>query len=62
MGNIGTIDRIARGIIGILLISLVFIQPQYSLVGWFGVLPLVTAIFAYCPIYKLFGYSSCKFH
>ncbi|VAX00977.1 hypothetical protein MNBD_GAMMA22-988 [hydrothermal vent metagenome] len=61
MGNIGGIDRAGRIIIGLISISLVFVGPQ-NIFGWLGALPLVTGLFAYCPIYKLLGLSTCRFH
>ncbi len=56
--NVGTVDRVIRGIVGIVLILMVFVGPQTNW-GWIGVIPLVTAIFGFCPAYKLFGMSTC---
>jgi hypothetical protein len=28
-------------------------------VGWIGVIPILTAIFAYCPLYSFLGCSTC---
>ena len=44
--NVGTIDRILRFIIGIGLISLVFLGPQTPW-GWIGVVPLGTALLSW---------------
>ena len=57
--NVGTIDRSLRIIIGIVLISLAFIGPQTAW-GWVGVIPLATALIGWCPLYKIFGISSCQ--
>ncbi len=57
--NVGTLDRVIRILIGITLISFVFVGPQ-SLWGWVGLIPLLTGLFARCPAYSLFGWSSCK--
>jgi len=57
--NVGGIDRTLRVIIGIGLISLVFIGPQ-TVWGWIGVVPLVTAIIGWCPPYALLGIRTCK--
>ena len=56
--NVGGIDRILRIVVGLVLISLVFIGPQTPW-GWIGVIPLVTALIGWCPAYVPFGISSC---
>lgn len=47
-GNIGTIDRVVRIAIGVVLIAyaipLGFPSTGWNWVGWIGVIPLVTAI------------------
>lgn len=55
--NMGTIDRVLRIIVGIVLIALVFVGPQTPW-GWIGVVPLVTALFGWCPAYTIFGINS----
>ena len=57
--NEGSIDRGIRIIVGLVLISLVFIGPQ-SPWGWIGVIPLVTGLVGFCPAYTLFGMNTCK--
>lgn len=59
MKNEGMIDRVLRAIVGIVLISLVFIGPK-SLWGWVGLIPLITAVVGFCPAYKILGISTCK--
>jgi hypothetical protein len=56
--NMGTIDRVARIVIGLVLIALVFVGPQTPW-GWIGVIPLVTALIGWCPAYRLVGLSTC---
>jgi hypothetical protein len=60
--NVGTIDRIARIAIGILLIAYAvpigFPSTGWNWVGWIGVIPILTAIFGVCPAYNLFGFST----
>lgn len=56
--NVGTVDRVIRGLVGLFLIAMVFVGPQTPW-GWIGVIPLVTAILGFCPAYKLFGMSTC---
>ena len=61
--NVGSFDRIARVIIGLLLIAyaipLGFAHTGWNWVGWIGVVPLLTAIFGFCPAYALLGISTC---
>ena len=56
--NEGTIDRVLRVIAGVALVSLVFIGPETPW-GWIGVVPLVTGLVGNCPVYSLFGISTC---
>lgn len=57
--NVGTIDRILRAVIGLALISLVFIGPQTTW-GWLGLILVATAAFRFCPAYALFGVRTCE--
>jgi len=57
--NMGGIDRVARIVGGLVLLSLVFVGPQTPW-GWIGVVPLVTALIGWCPAYTLFGFKTCK--
>ncbi|MGF7169583.1 ABC-type polysaccharide/polyol phosphate export permease [Sphingobium xanthum] len=52
--NIGTIDRLLRIVIGIVLIALVFVGPRTPW-GWIGLVPLLTALIGTCPLYSLIG-------
>ncbi|MFX4227627.1 MAG: DUF2892 domain-containing protein [Porticoccaceae bacterium] len=56
--NEGTLDRIIRVIVGLVLLSTVVIGPQ-SLVGLIGLIPLLTGVIGFCPLYKIFGLSTC---
>jgi hypothetical protein len=56
--NIGTIDRTVRIILGLALISLVFVGPQTPW-GWLGVIPLATALISWCPLYALLRINTC---
>ena len=57
--NVGGFDRILRAVVGLGLISLVFVGPQTPW-GWLGLVPLATAIFRWCPPYALLGISTCR--
>ncbi len=56
--NVGTVDRVFRVILGLVLLSLVFIGPQ-TYWGLIGIIPLATALFGYCPAYSLLGIRTC---
>jgi hypothetical protein len=57
--NEGTADRVLRVAAGIGLLSLVFVGPQ-TLWGLVGLVPLTTGLVGSCPVYTLFGMSTCK--
>jgi hypothetical protein len=51
--NVGGIDRLLRIIIGLALVAwAIFGGPVWS---WIGVIPLMTGLFKFCPIYSLLG-------
>jgi membrane-associated protease RseP (regulator of RpoE activity) len=60
--NVGTVDRILRVIVGLLLIAfaLGYIWPGtgWNWVGWIGVVPILTAVFSTCPAYSVLGLST----
>ncbi len=56
--NEGTIDRGLRIIIGLGILSLVFVGPQTAW-GWFGLVPLATGLLGICPAYSLLGIRTC---
>ena len=55
--NEGTIDRVVRVALGVALLALVFVGPQTWL-GLIGVVPLVTGLVGYCPLYRVLGLST----
>lgn len=61
MCNVGGIDRILRILIGLALTALVFVGPQTPW-GWVGLVPLLTGLFGFCPIYPLIGLNTCSSH
>lgn len=56
--NVGGIDRIARIIVGLALIALAA-TGTVGVWGWIGVVPLLTGLIRWCPLYPLLGISSC---
>ena len=64
--NVGTIDRIARALLGIVLILLPFVTQvtagsallTYGAVA-VGVVMLLVAATRVCPVYSIFGIKTC---
>ena len=56
--NVGGIDRIVRIVVGLVLISLAA-TGTVGIWGWIGVVPLLTGLIRWCPIYPLLGMNSC---
>lgn len=56
--NAGTTDRFIRVFLGLLLLSLTVIGPQ-TWFGLIGLIPLITGLIGFCPLYKLIGLNSC---
>lgn len=59
MKNISGIEQAIRLVLGIALISLVFVGPQTPW-GWIGVIFLVTGSISFCPLYRIIGFSTRK--
>jgi hypothetical protein len=57
--NEHSVERILRVVAGLGIISLAFVGPQ-SPWAWLGLIPVVTGLVGSCPIYTLFGISTCK--
>lgn len=57
--NEGKVDRVVRIIVGLILLSLVFIGPQ-TLGGLVGLVPLLTGVVGFCPLYKVLGFNTCS--
>jgi hypothetical protein len=59
--NVGTADRVIRAIVGLVLLSLIFIlEGNARWLGLIGIVPLATAVIGWCPAYVPFGISTCK--
>jgi hypothetical protein len=60
--NVGSLDRIVRIIIGVVLIAyaipLGFPHTGWNWIGWIGVVPLLTAVVGSCPLYSVLGIST----
>ncbi|MFA7228093.1 MAG: DUF2892 domain-containing protein [Melioribacteraceae bacterium] len=56
--NVGSFDRIARFILGLVIIALGFLYQSWW--GIIGIVPLFTSAIGWCPAYLPFGISTCK--
>jgi len=56
--NVGRADRIIRIVIGLVLLGLGLMWGNWW--GVIGAVPLLTAIIGWCPLYTLFGMSTCS--
>ena len=57
--NMGKADRIFRVILGVGILSLLFVPPR-TYWGLLGIIPLGTSFLGYCPLYQIFGISTCS--
>jgi hypothetical protein len=58
--NVGTMDRVMRMGLGLVLLSAVFwVEGSVRWLGLIGLVPLLTAIFGVCPLYTLLGVRTC---
>jgi hypothetical protein len=56
--NVGTIDRVLRIALGLLLIGLAS-AGMIGAWGYIGIVPLITGAVRFCPAYRLLGFSTC---
>ena len=61
--NVGSADKVARIIVGAVLIALYFVYPGH---GWLsiaglvvGIVALLTGVMSTCPLYSVLGISTC---
>ena len=57
--NEHTVERVLRVVVGLVLLSLVFVGPKTAW-GLIGIVPLATGLLGSCPLYTLFGISTCR--
>jgi hypothetical protein len=59
--NEGSIDRIIRVMMGLIILSLWFVlQGNAKYFAVIGFVPLITALLGWCPLYSIFGLNTCK--
>ena len=66
MRNEGTVDRIIRVVVGIVLLYIGFVDKQWVtgtpsiIIGIVGLIPLIIGIVGFCPLYRVLGIRTCK--
>ena len=56
--NAGTVDRMARLALGAALIGLAA-TGNVGAWGYVGVIPVLTGLVGYCPLYSILGINTC---
>jgi hypothetical protein len=58
--NVGGIDKVARIALGVILLGLlVLLEGNARWLGLIGLVPLLTALAGYCPLYAVLGVNTC---
>ncbi len=58
--NVGSLDKVVRVLIGLVLLSLLFVLDGTARwLGLIGIVPLATAAMGVCPLYSILGVSTC---
>ena len=59
--NVGSVDKILRIVVGLGLLSLLFVlDAPMKYLGLIGLVPLATSLMGSCPLYTLLGVNTCK--
>ncbi|MFA7263455.1 MAG: DUF2892 domain-containing protein [Caulobacter sp.] len=56
--NEGGLDRVLRVVVGLGVLSLAFVGPHTAW-GYLGLIPLVTGVVGFCPLYAILGVNTC---
>lgn len=70
MCNLDIFSQSLRAVFGLILLALAWFGPQTSILkpdlmylwnfGWLGIIPLLSGIAAFCPIYAVLGFGHKK--
>jgi hypothetical protein len=68
VANVGTADRLFRIVVGVVLVVAPFVtatgllaEPAARLVlPVLGAVLIITALFRFCPLYRIFGLRTCR--
>jgi len=55
--NVGSLDRILRIVLGLAVLGAGLYFK--NLLGLIGLVPLLTAVIGFCPVYPLLGLNTC---
>jgi len=59
--NVGMVDKVIRIVLGLGLLSLtVLLDGNARWLGLIGIVPLVTGLAGYCPLYTILGLNTCS--
>lgn len=59
--NVGNVDKVVRIVVGTgLLLVLFVVEGSARYIGLLGLVLLGTAFFGVCPLYSIFGISTCR--
>jgi len=59
--NVGWLDRVARIVLGVLLLGLYgALDAPWRYLSLIGLVPLGTGLLGHCPLYSLLGISTAK--
>jgi len=58
--NVGAIDKLLRVIAGLALLAwAVWGEGAWHRLGFIGIVPILTALVGFCPLYTLLGIRTC---
>ena len=57
--NMSRLDSLLRAIFGVIILLLMYLGYIGS-IGWFGAVPLMMGLVSWCPLYFIFGVSTCS--
>jgi hypothetical protein len=63
MANVCGVDKRVRIVVGALVLALTLIGPFTQILYPWGIIalvPVVTGLMGWCPVYSVFGFKSCK--
>lgn len=58
--NVGDVERMLRILVGLLFIGLAFALGGAWWLGLLGVIPVLTGLLGWCPLYVPFKISTCN--
>ena len=57
--NENNVERILRVAVGVGALVFAFTEHPMSAWGYLGLIPLLTGVVGSCPLYTVFGFSTC---